>query len=167
MKLHDITALTVKISGLVLFVIVLSKIPEYINSYLSYESSLNPVSYLYYILPLLIVGIACLVLLFLPYTISNHLFFESATPSSSTDMTNVIQVIAIRLLGFLLLFWSVSDLIFNLFVLLIYRDLIEPSYAAGTFDFPALFATIAEILFAFVMLKNANKISLYLNTAGK
>ena len=167
MKLHDVTALAIKIAGLVLFVTVLSKIPEYINSYLSYESSQNPISYLYYIIPLLIVGTACLVLVFIPYKISNHFLFESATPSSSTDIANHIQVIAIRLLALLLLFWSISDIVFHFFVYFIYRDLVDPSYATGTFDYPAVFATLVEIAFAVILLKKAKYISLYLTSADK
>jgi len=168
MKLHDVTALAVKIAGLVLFIIVLSKMPEYVNSYLQFENSQNPISYIYYVLPLLIVGVACLLLFFFPYKISNYLLIESGTTTiTSSDFTNQLQTIAIRLLALLLLFWSISDLVFHFFVYFIYRDIVDPSYSAGTYDYPSLFATIAELVFSLVLLTRAKSISLYLNSVGK
>lgn len=163
MKLHDVTALAIKLAGLVLFVLVLSKIPEYVNSYLSYPGSEHPYNYLFYVLPLFIVAIACLGLLFFPYTISNNLLFDSEA-SPSTDNINQYQIIAIRLLGLLLLFWSVSDAAYHVFVYLIYRDVIDLSYGGGTFDLPAFLTTCAEVIFSFVLLKKAKNISLLLNS---
>ena len=168
MKLHDVTALAVKIAGLVLFVIVLSKMPEYVNSYLQFENSQNPISYLYYVLPLLIVGIACLLLFFFPYKISNLLLIDSDTASaSSSDFANQLQPIAIRLLALLLLFWSISDIIFHFFVYFMYRDIVDASYGADTFDYPGLFATFVELAFALILLTKAKFISSYLNSVGK
>ena len=167
MKLHDVTALAVKIAGLVLFVIVLSKIPEYVNSYLQFENSQNPISYLYYVLPLLIVAVACLLLFFFPYKISNHLLIDSDSTVSPSNFANQLQAIAIRLLALLLLFWSISDIVFHFFVYFIYRDIVEASYGAGTYDYPSLFATFAELAFALVLLIKAKNISSYLNSVGK
>ena len=168
MKLHDVTALAVKISGLILFVIVLSKMPEYVNSYLQFENSQIPLSYLYYVLPLLIVGVACLLLFFFPYKISNYLLIDSETTTiSSSEFANQLQPIAIRLLALLLLFWSISDIVFHFFVYFMYRDIVDASYGTDTFDYPGLFATFVELAFAVILLTKAKNISTYLNSVGR
>jgi len=166
MKIHDVTSLAIKIAGLVLFVFVLSKIPEYVNSYLSYPGSEHPYNYLFYILPLFIVGVACLLLIIFPYTISNRLLFH-AESITSPDAINQIQTIAIRLLALLLLFWSISDLVFYFFVYFLYRDVVEPSYSAGTYDYPSMYATVAEFVFACILLLRAKTISLHLTSVSR
>ena len=168
MRLHDVTALAVKIAGLVLFVIVLSKMPEFVNSYLQFENSEIPLSYLYYILPLLIVGVACLLLFFFPYKISDYLLIDSNTTiTSSSEFANQLQTIAIRLLALLLLFWSISDIVFHFFVYFMYRDIVDASFGSDTFDYPSLFTTFVELAFAVILLTKAKSISVYLNTVGK
>lgn len=167
MKLYDITALTVKIAGLVLFVIVLSKIPEYVKSYASVENSQYTTSSFYYILPLLIVAIACIILFLFPYRISNHLLFKSESSSTPDNLTNQFQVVAIRLLGLLLLFWAVSDIVFHIFNYLMMRDLAGVTFPVSAYNYPLIVATGAEILFAYVLLTKAKTISLYLNSVGK
>ncbi len=166
MKLHDVTALAVKIAGLVLLVILLSKIPEYVQSFASVEKSQYTISSLYYILPLLIVGIACLVLIFLPYKISNNLLFNSEVATNDSDSNN-LQIIAIRLLGLLLLFWSVSDAVFHLFNYLLLRNLADTSFQISAYNYPLIIATGVEIVIAVIFLKNAKNISAYLHTVCK
>ena len=167
MKLHDVTALAVKIAGLVLFVIVLSKIPEYVKSYASVENSQYTTSSLYYILPLLIVAVGCIILFLLPYKISNHLLFKPEGSSTPDNLTNQFQIVAIRLLGLLLLFWSVSDIVFHIFNYLMMRDLADVTFPISAYNYPLIVATGAEILFSYVLLTKAKTISLYLNSVGK
>lgn len=167
MKLHDVTALTVKISGLVLFVLVLSKIPEYVKSFVSAENSQYATSSLYYILPLLIVATACIILFLFPYKISNHLLFKSESVSMPDDLTGQFQIVAIRLLGLLLLFWAVSDIVFHIFNYLMLRNLADASFSVSAYNYPLIVATGAEILFAYILLTKAKDISLYLNAVGK
>ena len=166
MKIHDVTALAIKLAGLVLLVILLTKIPEYVNSYLSYPGSEHPYNYLFYILPLFIVGVACALLIIFPYTISNRLLFNNES-ISSPEIINKIQTIAIRLLAILLLFWSMSDLVFHFFVYFLYHDVIEPSFSAGTYDYPSMYATVAEFAFACILLLRAKTISLHLTSVSK
>lgn len=167
MKLHDVTALTVKIAGLVLFVLVLSKIPEYVKYFASAENSQYATSSLYYILPLLIVAIACIILFLFPYKISNQLLFKSESAPILDDLTGQFQIVAIRLLGLLLLFWAVSDIVFHIFNYLMLRNLADASFSISAYNYPLIVATGAEILFAYILLTKAKDISLYLNAVGK
>ncbi|MFK5947425.1 MAG: hypothetical protein QM500_01485 [Methylococcales bacterium] len=167
MSLHDVTALAVKIAGLVLFVIVLSKIPEYTKSYLQFKNSQIPINILYYILPLLIVGFACLLLFLFPYKISNYWVLDTDTiNTSSSEFADNLQIIAIRLIGLLILFWSVSAIVYSVFVYLMYRDIGSVSYEANTFNYPELFSTLVNSGIAVVLLKKARNISALLNSAG-
>ena len=103
MKAIDFTALAIKIAGLVLFVLVLSKIPEYTKSFLSVEKSGYTTNVLYYILPLAIVALACIMLFLFPYKISGKLIVTPTSQESSQPL-EIHQIIGIRLLGLLLLF---------------------------------------------------------------
>ena len=167
MKLHDVTALAIKISGIVLLVLTLSRIPGYVNLYLSFAGTNTPVNYLLFALPLLMVAIACVLLIFFPYKISNVLLFNAEATLQPSVLDNTILTIGIILLGILLLFWSVSDLAYHFFVYFLYRDSIDPSYSAATYDYPSLYATVVEFAFAAIMLLKSKTISFYLTSASK
>ena len=166
MKYSDLSALALKIAGLVLLVLVLSKMPEHFQSFKSFENAQAPTSIVYHLLPWAIVSFACIMLILFPYKISNKLIVQ---PEGATDKLSdsAIQIIGIRLLVFLLGFWAVSDLVYLFFIYFIFRDMAEASYGAGTYDFAALFATFAEIGFAWLLLFKAKFISGYINAVGK
>ena len=108
MKYSDLSALALKIAGLVLFVLVLSKMPEHFQSFKSFENAQASTSIVYHLLPWAIVSFACILLILFPYKISNKLIVQ---PEDTTDKLSdsAIQIIGIRLLGFLLLFWAALD----------------------------------------------------------
>ena len=162
MKILDFTALAIKIAAIVLFVLVLSSIPEYTQSFITAEKRNYSVSSLYFISPLVIIGIACVMLFLFPYKISNK-FIVTPETKSNTNITNAYQIIGIRLLGLLLLFWSVSDIVFHLFNYLMLRNMADVSFSVSAYNYPYIIATGIEILFAIVLLKNATNISSYLN----
>jgi len=166
MKAIDFTALAIKMAGFVLLVLVLSKIPEYIQSFLSLEKSGYATGTLYYILPLVIVSFACVMLLLFPYKISSKLI---VTPEAKEpgQLAETHQIIGIRLLGLLLLFWSVSDMVYNLFNYLMLRNLADASFPISTYNYPYIISTGIEILFAFILLRNTKSISAYLNEISK
>ena len=170
MKLHDIIALTVKISGLVLFVIVLSKIPNYVQSYISFSENVPSTKSVYYIMPLFIVAVGCVVLFLLPYQITNHLIIDTDKSPKPDQFTNQIQIVFIRLLGLLLLFWSVSEIVFHLFNYFTIRSSVNTTgleFPASTYNYPAMIASVVEAAFAYVLLIKATAISSYLNSVGR
>ena len=166
MKYSDLSALAIKIAGLVLLVLLLSGLPEHIELLKSTQSAYSPVSVFYVALPIAVVILASVMLILFPYKISNKLIIN---PDDAINLPpdNIIQVIGIRLIGFLLLFWAISDLVYYFFLYFIYRDMIEASFGAGTYDYAALLATVAELIFALFLLFRAKLISGYINAVGK
>jgi hypothetical protein len=166
MKIIDLTALAIKVAGIALFVIVLSKIPDYAQFIYTAEQNKYTVSVVYLVLPLVIVAAACIVLFLFPYKLSNKLIVTPDTTEPS-DLSNTYQVIGIRLLGLLLLFWSVSDMVFTLFSYLMLRDPSKSLVSVSTISYPYVIATTIEILFALFLLRYSNKISAYINEINK
>jgi hypothetical protein len=166
MKTIDLTALAIKISGIFLFVLAISMIPDYVSTYVSIEKGARSVNVLYVIAPFFIVAIACTMLLLFPYKISNKLIV-AADLSERNHSTSLYQLIAIRLLGVLLLFWSVSDMVFTLGTYLMLRDVTETAVPISALNYPYLVATGVELVFAIVLIRNSNRISTYLDEISK
>ena len=165
MKCSDFSALAIKLSGLVLFVIVLARMPEHFEYIRASKSSYATFSTFSVIAPLIIVALFSALLILYPYRIANKLI---TTPDNSDELPadNLMQIIGIRLVGLLLCFWSISDLVYHFFIYFMYRDMVEASFGAGTYDYAALFATIAEFVFASVLVYRAKLISSYINAVG-
>lgn len=166
MKIIDLTALTIKVAGIVLFVIVLSKVPDYAQLFYAAERNQYAVSVVYLLLPLVIVAVACIVLFLFPYKLSNKLIVTPGTADSG-DSSTAYQTIGIRLLGLLLLFWSVSDMIFSLFSYLMLRDPSKTLVSVSTVSYPYVIATTVEMLFALFLLRYSSKISAYINEINR
>jgi formate hydrogenlyase subunit 3/multisubunit Na+/H+ antiporter MnhD subunit len=166
MKIIDLTALSIKIAGIVLFVIVLSKVPDYVQFFYTAEKNQYTVSELYLALPIVIVAAACIGLFLFPYKLSNKLIVTPDTTDQS-HISNAYQTIGIRILGLLLLFWSVSDMVFTLFNYLMLRDPSETLVSVSTVSYPYVIATTVEILFAIFLLRYSSKISAYINEINR
>ena len=166
MKIIDLTALAIKVAGIVLFVIVLSKVPDYAQFFYTAENNKYTVSIIYLVLPLVIVVAACIGLFLFPYKLSNKLIVTPDTTDQS-DINNAYQMIGIRLLGLLLLFWSVSDMVFTLFNYLMLRDPSKTLVSVSTVSYPYVIATTVEILFAIFLLRYSSKISAYINEINR
>ena len=166
MKYSDLSALAIKVAGLVLLVLTLSKLPEYFELLKASQNAYSPSSAWIIVLPFAVVFIASVILIIFPYKISNKLVVEQSKPEDANS-EHSIQITGIRLLGLLLLFWAISDLVFHFFIYFIYRDMVEASFGAGAYDYASLLATIAEFIFATLLLYKANTISCYLNKVGK
>lgn len=166
MKIIDLTALAIKVAGIVLFVIVLSKVPDYAQLFYTAEKNQYTVSVIYLALPLVIVAAACIGLFLFPYRLSNKLIVTPDTTDPS-HISNAYQTIGIRLLGLLLLFWSVSDMVFTLFSYLMLRDPSKTLVSVSTVSYPYVISTTVEILFALFLLKYSSKISFYINEINK
>jgi len=166
MKIIDLTALAIKVAGIVLFVMVLSKIPDYAQFFYTAEKNKYTVSVVYLVLPLVIVAVACIMLFLFPYKLSNKLIVAPDI-TEPRDLSSAYQTIGIRLLGLLLLFWSVSDMVFTLFSYLMLRDPSKTLVSVSTVSYPYVIATAVEILFALFLLKFSNKINSYLNEIAK
>ncbi len=157
MDIRDITALAVKISGIVLLVIVASKLPEYLKSYLAQLEALNPISIWHYVMPLLVPSIISALLITFPRMVSNSVIFNDKAVDSSIDL-KAIEIIAIRVLGVLLLFWAVSDLVFHISNYMMYRSVNQDSFPLVAYNYPVLIATVVEFVFAAWLLMGTNSV---------
>ena len=167
MKLHDVIALTIKIAGLILLVISVGRMPEYVNIFSSEEAGKYGLNALYLVSPfLVIVGISLLFILY-PYKVSNQLIMSPESASNLTEEINLLQIMAVRLLGLLLLFWSISDIVFHFFNYLMLRKASGVSMPLSGYNYPVIIATVAEIAFSVILLIKAKTISKYLNSREK
>lgn len=166
MKYSDLTALAIKISGIMLLVLVLSKLPEHIELIKSAQNTYADFSLVSIVMPFVIIVVFAVILILYPYKIANKLIVSS-TDQIDPSQYNIIQIISIRLLGFLLLFWATSDLVYHFFIYFIYRDIVDASFGAGAYDYAAMFATVAEFIFAVLLIYKSKTISAYINAVGK
>lgn len=157
MDIRDITALAVKISGIVLLVIVVSKLPEYFKTYLAQQNHMNPVNIWHYLMPLLIPSVVSVLLITFPSKVSNAVIFDGKAVKSSVDL-NGIEIIIIRALGILLLFWAVSDLVFHISNYMRYRSVDQGSFPLVAYNYPVVIATAVEFVFAAWLLMGTNNV---------
>ncbi len=157
MDIRDITSLAIKISGIVLLVIVASKLPEYLKSYLAQKEALNPISIWHFVMPLLVPSVVSILLITFPRKVSDSTIFSGNTEDTSIDLSG-IEVIAIRILGILLLFWAVSDLVFHISNFIMYRSVNQGDFPLAAYNYPVLIATAVEFVFAAWLLMGTNRV---------
>ncbi len=151
MTIRELTALTIKISGLVLLVLVAAKLPEYFKSYLE-QKELFPIWG--YVVPLLIPAIIAIVLITAPFKVSDSVILGATRLSHKGDLAQ-LEVIAIRVLGLLLLFWATSDLVYHVSNHLMMSSA-DPGFPGYVYNYPYLIATVVELVFALWLLFGTN-----------
>ncbi len=159
MNLRDFTALAIKISGIVLLVIVASKLPEYFKAYLLEQAEMISASIWHYIVPLLIPSIVALLLITFPYKVSDSVLTKYSDSSNLKDLEG-LEIIAYRFLGLLLLYWAVSDLVFHVSNYIMLKSLSQQQFPVSdhNHNYPYLIATIAEFAFAFWLLSGTKNV---------
>ena len=167
MKLHDIIALTIKMSGLILLVISVASLPNLVNIISSNISEGFSLNSLFLISPFLVTSGISLIFIFLPYKISNQYVLEEEISVKNNEKVNHLQIIGIRLLGLLLLFWSISDMVFHFFNYLMLKEDSGVSLPISGYNSPLIIATIVELVFALFLLNKSKTISEYLELSEK
>lgn len=158
MTLRDLTALTIRISGLVLFVLVIARLPEYLKSYIADTDNTGVITFWIYFLPLTIPGLVSLLLFTFPYSIVNKIITPPVNQKEFTSDLVEIESILIRLLGLLLLYFSLSDLTFHLTNFYHYKIEFGESFSIEAYNYSYLFATAAEFVFAFWLLAGTKSV---------
>ncbi len=158
MNIKDITALTIKISGIVLFVLVVAKMPEHFKGYLAAQEEVRSISIWHYIVPLLIPGIFAILLVAFPYKISSKLVFkENIQPDTDANLKR-IEIIAIRILGLLLLYFAISDIVFHTSNYIMLRSINQQDFPVAAYNYPYIITTAVELLFALWLLAGTNNV---------
>jgi len=158
MTLRDLTALAIRISGVVLFVLIIAQLPEYLKAYIIDGGNAGSYIFWVYFLPLVIPGLASLLLFSFPYSISNKIITTSKEQNESKYDSAEIEVILIRLLGLLLLYNALSDLVFHLADILIFRNELGNNFPIEAYNYSYLFATIVEFIFSFWLLAGTSSV---------
>ena len=157
MTLRDLTALTVKISGLVLFVLLVARLPEYLKSYIADGGNEGFYIFWVYFLPLVIPGIVALLLFNFPYSIANRIITTPADQNGAEFDLAGIELILIRLLGLLLFYFALSDLVFHL-TNFYYLSSDINGFTIEAYNYAYLVATVAEFVFAFWLLAGTGSV---------
>ena len=145
--MKEITSLVVRIAGLILIVYTLSNVPMY---YLSYISQLEN-SAIAYSLPLLVPLIAGVILFKFPGLFSDA-FIKIEAENINKPETTAYLYLGLVLIGFILLFYALSDIVFHIsnYLLLISFTDIEPTIL--NYDYPSLIATFIELIFSIALI---------------
>lgn len=160
--MKEISTLCVRIAGLILVILTLAKLPVHSMAY-----SIRPeYGILSYALPSLIPIGAGIILYMFPNYFSDA-FVKISPESIKLDRPLELLRIGLILVGVVLLFFSLSDLIFHLstMALLYYSDSFELSLMS--FDYPGLIATIIELLFSLALIFRAETIIEYLRKLSR
>jgi len=151
--MKDLTALCIRVSGLILIVLTLSYVPMY---YVSYISQLEN-KILTYTLPILIPLFAGIILFKFPYSFSDT-FIKINTENLSELNLNEYLKLGLILIGFVLLFFSLSDLVYHLTKHYYLKAIPEIEISLLTFDYPSLIATIVELLFSLILITKTKSV---------
>lgn len=162
MDLRQLSALLVKISGMVVIVFAVSGIPGYINSFL-HQGQDTFVNFSAWVLsPLAFPLFIGLLMWSFSKSITNKIIKDGTGPIDSNEFLVEIERIAITVLGIILLFFALSDQTFNLIFIYItskenFGSLMTIKVSAE--DWGHIAGTTVEILFSLVLIARAEGIT--------
>lgn len=162
MTLRDITALTIKVSGIVLFIIVVARMPEYFKDYLTDQSAMVDGIAWRYIVPLLIPSIAALLLVLFPYSISDKVVFAAKSENEFKTQIHEIEIVAIRILGLLLLYWAISDAVFHATNFMMLKPEVQSDFPLSAYNYPYMITTVVEAICALWLLVGTRQVVYFL-----
>lgn len=163
MDYRQLSNLLIKIAGIVVIVFTVAAIPEHINSFLYQGQDTLSNFVVWVIIPLLAPIIIGLLMWSFPRTITNKIFEKEIEPAGSNRAIEEIERIAVTVLGLTLLFFALSDLIFNLvYVYFTNKENMSviTSFRISPEDWGHIIGTIIEIIFALVILLKAQGVIL-------
>ncbi len=163
MTYRDLTILTIKISGVVLFVLVVSRFPEYLKSYLNESSSEGLYKFWAYFLPIIIPGLISVFLFKFPSLVADQIITGSEGLSNDGFDFKKLEIVLIRVLGLLLCFYAISDLVFHLSNITQFSREPTIQFPLNAYNYSYLIATVVEFIFAFWLLVGTKGIVQILN----
>ena len=169
MNHKELTNLLIKVAGAVIIIYQLINLPTYFSNFFALglvEESAKQFLFIAAV-PFFIPLIVGLLLFFFPSTITNKLVSQSSEPIGNNEITHHLQMVAFGVLGMYLLFYVVSDFVYNLSSLyLVEKPMMEGSpYLTDTYA--RILSTIAELIFAMYLLLGNKSLSILLNKFRK
>jgi len=160
--MKEITAYAVRIAGLILIVTTLVKFPVAIYAYTTQlENSIAA-----YFLPLLIPLFIGVLLFKFPTSFSDKYI---NLPSTTEHILNTDQYLYIGtiLVGYILLFYSISDIVFHVSNYYYLKSASGGELTILAYDYPAVIATVAELVFSLALVVKAKYLVQYINAQNK
>jgi len=142
-KMKELTTYIIRLAGLYLIVYTFSQFPL---NYFSYISQLENSMFVYFF-PLLIPLFAGIVFITLPQTISNKLIKTKEVQLESIE-TNTLLYVGIIITGSILLFYSLSDMVFHISNYYVIKGKIDGEFPIFAYDYPTAIATVIELVFS-------------------
>lgn len=145
--MKDLTTMSVRISGLILIIFTASKLPAHALAY-----AVRPnFGILFYWLPLLIPVILGLYLYRYSDSVSRQI--TSSLPERfRLEKPREILFIGCILIGVVLLFYSLSDIVFHVATALMLEQSPDYELSLATFDYASTIATVIELLFSLMLI---------------
>jgi len=162
MNIKDFSVLAIKISGIILLALTVSKLPEYFEQYTTRVKYMPAVTIWHFIIPIIIPSIISILLIFFPYTVCNTIIFESNIHEESDLSYKNIEIIVIRILGLLLMNWAISHLVYIVSNIIMFSSSPEQEVPKIIFHYPGMLSSIAELIFSIWLLFEAKSISNFL-----
>ena len=157
--MKEITAYAVRIAGLILIVTTLVKFPVAIYAYTSQlENSIAA-----YFLPLLIPLIVGIVLFKFPSAFSDK-YINLETSSESRLNAEQYLYVGTILVGYILLFYSLSDIVFHVSNYFYLKSASGGEITILAYDYPAVIATAVELVFSVALILKAKYLVGYINS---
>ena len=156
--MKEFTAYAVRIAGLILIVTTLVKFPVAIYSYTSQlENSIAA-----YFLPLLIPLLVGIVFFKFPNALSDK-YINLNISSENTLKTDQYLYIGTILVGYILLFYSLSDIVFHISNYYYLKNASGGEITILAYDYPAVIATIVELAFSAALIIKTKHIIGFIN----
>lgn len=155
MDFRQISALLIKISGLVVIVFAVTGIPGYINSFLYIGNDTLVNFIMWIVIPLVFPLSIGLAMWFFPKSITNKIIKNNNESIDANKITAEIEQIAITVLGLILLFFALSDLTFNLVNIFLVNKENYGSFSLikiSAEDWGHLVGTLVELTFAIFLI---------------
>jgi len=166
MDYRELSKLLIKVAGMVVIVIAITSIPSHINGFL-YQGQDTLSNFIKWVLlplsPPLIVGY---LMWSFPGTITNKIIEKNSEQTTNTVSLNEIERVAITTLGLVLMFYALSDIVFNFTYVLAENaghSIMSTEFRISAENWGHIAGTLVEILFALTLLIKANGVILLLN----
>ena len=162
MDYREFTRVLFKVAGLLLIGYVIIEIPAFISFYHAYQVQSLKLFFFSSIVPMLFPLVIGLALFLFPKKISNQLVQNEDSGTFEMAESAALERILITVIGLYFLFRAVSDLTYNLSTLILAEN-VSITTLGGGLSPAILVSTIAELIFALVLLFGRDRLVTFLN----
>ena len=152
--MKNITTLIVRIAGLAIIFFTVIQIPKFAYAFASQLEN----NVFVFSLPIFIPLVVGFIFFKFPKTFSDKFIELKETPHITSEE---ILAIILKTLGFVLLFYALSDTVYNITYYFLLKGTTETDPSMLNYDFSAAIATFIELLFALALIFKTQKVVKY------